>query len=687
MQVIFILMVVLAGFFTPCKAFPNVEILKVEYPDQVTAGETFNINVFISYSYDGWTIAELGVFHENFTNIFDYVRYYLTGVGVKTFSLTVTAPLTLMNLNLKVITRYWYQNFWITNRKCITEFSIKVYGLNETESSIEQKPLIVNINGVEWYYWNNDFSDSCVIWLSGGHAYKDHVTINPYDMETFSAMMYINDLTKEYSVLALRKGTDKILIPFTNQEFYTLSYYPTSEVLEKVHDWILEKGYNFTYLIGYSTGGMVLGYEIAVRNSERWKAPNGAIIISAPLKGVKGLLDSASYANNVKTNIQLIYGEIWSEELWPQGKEFYDKAPEKTNALWYFKEWNLISDSSHEVWVKEEEGAHYNRKVYNLTVKFIEKSRSLWFNFKSGEALVKLEVKTIDEKGFCTVSFFKEDFASQRYFYLEEGDKKYKENLTLNFKAVDWKIINSTISLVFNERKKEAYLTFIIENFSKKEDDTYIIKLHQFKGWSWNQTNGTFNFYNTKDEIKLFGPSSLNVLTIKLPEYAVNISFNKQEFEIKYLKQKINLNLTIEIEKTQFLIGEKIFFKVKVVNSGQKRVTYEENSITFKVADFKGKIIYSAPEFPKTVSAIDSGQTLVYEFTWNQICNDGKQAAPGLYKLIVNVEDLKVEKEIQLNPSVIPGFQFPFILFGVILGIITLILLRRIIEIKIVITH
>jgi hypothetical protein len=659
-----------------CNAFPSVEIIKVDYPTQVIAGEMFKINVTVNYSYEGWTLAELGVFHENFTTILDYVRYYLTGSAVKTFSLTGIAPLKSMNLNLKIVTRYWYQNFWVTNSKCIINLSIKVSSLNE-KNLIEQKPLIVNINGTEWYYWNNSFSDSCIIWLSGGHVYKDHVTINPYDMETFSAMMYINDLAKDYSVLALRKGTDKILVPFTNQEFYALSYYSNSKFLKDIYNWILRHGYNFTYLIGYSTGGVAVGYEIAVRDPESWVAPNGAIIISAPLKGVQGLLDSVSYANNIKANIQLIYGKIWGDEIWPQGKEFYDNAPEKIDFPWYFKEWNLIPDSSHEVWVKEEDGAHYNSKAYNLTVKFIEKAKSLWFNFKGGKALVKLEVEPVDEKGFCKASFYKEDFSSQRYFYLEEGYEKYKENLTLNFKKINWEINASTIKLVFNKTRKEAYLTFIIENFSKEENDSYIIKLHYFKDWFWNQTGNTFNFYNSEDDVKVFGPSSLNILVIKLPE-TVNASFNQQKFEIKYLKQKINLKLDIEVEKTQFIVGEEISFKLKVTNIAQQRLIYKRNSVTFKIIDSKGQIVYFNSASSKDVyDTIEPKQTLIYEFTWNQICNNGKQASPGLYKLVGSIEDLNAEKEIQLNAPLIPGFELPSILLGLILGAFMILTLKK----------
>lgn len=357
---------------------PHTEIVAATYPDHVAVGESFTVDVSISYSYSGWTLADLGIFHESYTHILDYVRYHLTGEAVRSFSLRAIAPTTSMDLHLRVETRYWHQNFWISDVKGSAEFYVKVLNSSAEQEQIEP-PTIVGIGENEWYYWNNRASDTCLIWLSGGRAYPDHVTVNPYEMETFGAMKYINDLAERYSVLALHEGTEGQAVPFTNQTFYALGYYPSSVLLKELHDWILEAGYNFTYLVGYSTGGAAAGYEVAVRDPETWASPDGAVIISAPLNGTppNAILNSTSFGNNLKANVQLLYGEIWSEKLWPQGREFYDEAPETTEAPWYFKRWHLFPDSSHEVWVKEEDGAHYNNLAYRLTAQFVEKSRSL----------------------------------------------------------------------------------------------------------------------------------------------------------------------------------------------------------------------------------------------------------------------------------------------------------------------
>jgi len=356
---------------------PSAEIVDVQYPNQVPAGESFKVNVSVRYSYDGWILADLGIFQGDFTKIFDYVRYYLTGDATRSFTLTVVSPNIGTDLPLKVATRYWHNNFWLSDVNGSRDFSVSILGSGQTGGEVS--PSIVKIGQSEWYYWNKAGSEACLIWLSGGHAYPDHVTINPYERETFGAMKYINDLSGKYSVLALYKGTEGHGILYTGQTYYALGYYANSVFLKEVRDWSQGQGYNFTYLIGYSTGGVAAAYETVVRDPESWFSPNGAVVISSPMGGVPpaNSFELVSHAKDLKSNIQMLYGQVWSE-IWPQGKQFYDNAPEKTNVPWYLKGWHLFEDSSHEVWVKEADGAHYNSGAYNLTVQFVEKSKSPW---------------------------------------------------------------------------------------------------------------------------------------------------------------------------------------------------------------------------------------------------------------------------------------------------------------------
>jgi hypothetical protein len=358
---------------------PRADIVRFDSPAKVSAGESFNVNVSIRYSYEGWTFGELGMFQGNFTNIIDYVQYYLTGDALRNFTLSVTPPTGSSELQLELVTRFWYQNFWLIDEKGYANFTVTVLG-DSTKSRIKE-PSIIEIGQNEWHYWNNNATDTLIIWLSGGQAFSDHVTTNPFEMESFGAMMYVNDLSKRYSVLALLRGSTKYTLAVTSQPFYALDYYPDSAFLEKLHEWSVQQGYAFTYLIGYSTGGLAAGYEVTVRDPETWAAPDGALIISAPLGGLQpgDILDSLSHAQNLTADIALFYGGIWSDDLWPQGKQFYDNAPKIVGGdSWYRKEWRFFPDSSHGVWVKEHDGAHYDGLAYSLTSQFIEKSRNPW---------------------------------------------------------------------------------------------------------------------------------------------------------------------------------------------------------------------------------------------------------------------------------------------------------------------
>jgi hypothetical protein len=358
---------------------PKAEILGFDSPTNVSAGEPFNLNVSVRYSYEGWTFGELGVFQGNLTDIVDYVQYYLTGEALRNFTLTVIAPPDSADLQLRIITRFWYQNFWLVDDKGQVDFSVRVLG--NSAALPPKQPSIIQIDENEWHYWNNNASDTLVIWLSGGQAFSDHVTTNPYEMESFGAMKYISDLSKVYSVLALFRGSTEYTVAITNQPFYALDYYQSSTFLKKLHDWGRQQGYSFIYLIGYSTGGLAAGYEVTVRDPDTWAAPDGALIISAPLGGLQpsNVLESLSHAKDLKADIALFYGGIWSDELWPQGKQFYESAPQKTGGpSWYLKEWLFFPDSSHGVWVKEYDGAHYDGRAYTITSQFIEKCNNPW---------------------------------------------------------------------------------------------------------------------------------------------------------------------------------------------------------------------------------------------------------------------------------------------------------------------
>jgi len=260
---------------------------------------------------------------------------------------------------------------------------------------IEAAPTVLLIGRAEWYYWKNSRSDTCLVWLGGGKAFADHVTINPYYLESFNTMRYIQDLSTQYSVLALYKGPDIEYVYEAKSRVSVLSYYDNSKFLREIYDWIRENGYTYSYLVGYSTGGTVVGYELAVRDRNTWTSPNGGIIVSGrvnqPMKNWRGtsLYESAAHARKIQANILLLYGRIWSEDLWPQGREYYENAPDDgwIGGRWHHKEWHLFNESGHEVWTREQTGI-YDPTAFHITVKFIEKSKTLSLKSEE-EAIIK----------------------------------------------------------------------------------------------------------------------------------------------------------------------------------------------------------------------------------------------------------------------------------------------------------
>jgi len=269
-------------------------------------------------------------------------------------------------------------------------FSIVIsQGLRQSEAA----PTIVSIGKVEWYYWKNSGSDTCLVWVGGGKAFTDHVTINPYYLESLNTIRYIQDLATQYSILALYRGPDIEYIYEAKSKVSVLSYYDNSKFFHEIYEWIREKEYTYSYLVGYSTGGTVVGYELAVRDRNTWTSPNGGVIVSGrvnqPMKDWRGtsLYESAAHARSIQANILLIYGKIWSEDLWPQGRIYYENAP---NNGWiggrpYHKEWHLFNESGHEVWTREQTGI-YDPTAFHITVNFIEKSKAL--SLKSEEEAV-----------------------------------------------------------------------------------------------------------------------------------------------------------------------------------------------------------------------------------------------------------------------------------------------------------
>jgi hypothetical protein len=255
---------------------------------------------------------------------------------------------------------------------------------NETPhrtASIEQ------IAGYNWYHWPNPETDSCIIWLGGGKTTPTYVTVNPYSLESLNTMRFIEDLADHYGILALSKGE--------------IQYAVDSGLVSKICKSIREFGYKYVFVVGYSTGGMALAYELTIPRDYEL-GPDAGVIMSSMLdwqemverhKTARGidLYTSAQHSERVRRNVLLMYGEdAW---FWGQGEKFYKNLHEEgwMNDHYFQKEWRLMPGVEHEVFTLEADGS-YDSKPVVIIINFFEKVRAS--NLNTENIIQKISVST-----------------------------------------------------------------------------------------------------------------------------------------------------------------------------------------------------------------------------------------------------------------------------------------------------
>jgi len=236
-------------------------------------------------------------------------------------------------------------------------------------ASIEQ------IAGYNWYHWPNPETDACIIWLGGGKTTPTYVTVNPYNLESLNTMRFIEDLAEHYGMLALSKGE--------------IQYAVDSRLVSETCRWIKEYGYKYVFVVGYSTGGMALAYELTFPGDYE-SGPDAGVIMSSMLdwqemverhKTARGidLYTSAQNSGRVQRSVLLMYGEkAW---FWGQGEKFYKNLPEEgwMNDYYFQKEWRLMPGVEHEVFTLEDDGS-YDSKPVAIIVNFFERVRASSLN-------------------------------------------------------------------------------------------------------------------------------------------------------------------------------------------------------------------------------------------------------------------------------------------------------------------
>jgi hypothetical protein len=242
---------------------------------------------------------------------------------------------------------------------------------------IQSQASIVRIGDADWYYWGTASSDTCVLWLGGGIQESGSGTsyaINPFDYESFGTIRFMQDLSQYYCVLSLQKGSAESFDPTSNRTIYQEPYQDQSTIISDVHEWVIQHGYQHTFLIGYSVGGEAAVTELAVRDPTSWTASDGLILITVPLPN--GAIEAAP---NIHASIMLLYGGNLPDYE-ATGMQFYQAAPnEGWHGSYYFhKEFHVFQNAGHEVWTIRNTGA-YDSHAFEVTVNFIETCKALQF--------------------------------------------------------------------------------------------------------------------------------------------------------------------------------------------------------------------------------------------------------------------------------------------------------------------
>jgi hypothetical protein len=236
---------------------------------------------------------------------------------------------------------------------------------------------IVKIGDAEWYYWNRPGSDTCVLWLGGGIPEEAEpgfygYLINPFDYESFGTMRFIQGLASYYCVLALQQGSTEGFNPAANRTIYQELFSPQTSVIEAVHKWIIEQGYQHTFVVGYSVGGEAATAELTLTHPEDWSTQDGLVLITVPFGQ-----DVIKNANELRTNLFMIYGGNLPDYEATGLQYFNSTQPEGLLGTQYFhKEFHVIADVGHEVWTIRATG-DYDTRALNLVVAFIERSKVL----------------------------------------------------------------------------------------------------------------------------------------------------------------------------------------------------------------------------------------------------------------------------------------------------------------------
>jgi hypothetical protein len=237
------------------------------------------------------------------------------------------------------------------------------------------QPETVAIGDATWYHWNQASSDTLLIWLGGGIVEQATYLINPYEFESYNTIYFMQDLSRYYDVLALKKGSLRYVDSILNRTVFRESYPGSNNYIREIRSWANEHGYTYAYIVGYSVGAMAAAKELVVGHPEDWTSPNGLIIITTKISEAISLKASA-----FRASLLLLYGDKVGPEFITSGETFFQNTVEDgwKEKFWFHKEFQVIPDVEHEVWTIRDTG-EYDERAVQLIIRFIETTKSLQF--------------------------------------------------------------------------------------------------------------------------------------------------------------------------------------------------------------------------------------------------------------------------------------------------------------------
>ncbi|MEM2988545.1 MAG: BsuPI-related putative proteinase inhibitor [Candidatus Bathyarchaeia archaeon] len=657
---------------------PILRIAGVEHPASVRAGDPFEVKVAIEYSYSGWTIADLGIFAGGFTGIADCVRYYLTGSGSRQFSLRALAPFEAGVWNLTAVSRVWHGNYWREPEGARRDFSIRVVGPGPSAPSpLPAKPAKVRIGDSEWHYWGRPGGGACVIWLGGGHALPYHITVNPYELESFGTMRLIADLASLYGVLAptLDQPWGGDVAPWSGP---ALRYSPGGPQLRAVREWASRAGHSAIFLAGYSTGGVAAAYEVASADPEGWAAPNGVIIISAPLGGIsRGILASIPDSESVKANAILLYGRVYGGELWPQGLEFFQGIQEAGPQR---KEWHLFEGSGHEVWFPEGDGVRYDRTPFRLIAGFIEACAGPPGAppLPSANCAIALEPPDAGIR----IEFAGDGFLSLWGEYIEGGPKGLGEDLLSRASGLGWRADAKTLALEVDLDRRRMVASFRAIDLARRDRAWgWSIDLGWLGDWAWPaiRIDGGFLLRGDPGGPGPFGCPGNHSISIALPSNAANATMDPIGRRLSFETPGPSLRAQIGAIKSPGQNGTYLV-TLRIENDGPGIARYDRSDLEVVILDPAGREVYRWSRHRAAGWAggeeLPPGGSKSYSFEWSGRDGGGMPLPPGTYELRGGVGGLAQASAKVLIEGAIPGFPWPAAALGALLGLAALRLLR-----------